>query len=115
MSTIFIVTPEATQRDLLAGWLRDDHSVRTLPDAASALALSARTEPDLIFLALTDGDAVQRQLTTQARRLEIPVIGLTNATTPEAVARDAGCVGVFAAPFEAERLATLLGTWLGGG
>lgn len=121
MPTIFIVTPIAAQRDLLAGWLRDDYSVRIVPDAASALALSTRTEPDLIFLALTpseaEGAAAQGQLTAQARRQEIPVIGLTAQATPgaEAVARAAGCVGVFEAPFEAERLSALLGTWLGGG
>lgn len=121
MSTIFIVTPSATQRDLLAGWLRDDHAVQTVPDAARALALSARTEPDLIFLALTaseaDDVAAQCQLTAQARRQEIPVIGLTDAATPgaEAVARAAGCVGVLETPPEAERLHAILRTWLGGG
>ena len=121
MKTILVVEAVASQRQLLVQWLKDDYTVLTAADGAGGLALAERTDPDLIFVALTlpgsaDGEGIQR-LKVQARRRDTPVIALTAQAGPDAAAqaRAAGYADAIRLPLEEEQVYATLGKWLGGG
>jgi CheY-like chemotaxis protein len=121
MKTILIAEHAPSPRDLLVYCLKDDYTVVTATDGVAAVELAARTEPDLIFMALAlpglDGAAATRQIKAQRRLHDIPIIALTTAATSEeaAQARAAGCADTLSKPLDTDRLYATVRKFLGGG
>lgn len=121
MKTILIVEHAATARDLLVHCLKDDYTVVTAADGAIGVELAERTEPDLIFMALSlpvlGGDEAIRRIKAQRRLHDIPIIALTAQTMPGEVASAcaAGCVDSLPTPIDADQLYATVRKFLGGG
>ena len=121
MKTILIVEHAATHRDLLVHCLKDDYTVVTAADGATAVELAERTEPDLIFMALAlpvlVGDEAIRRIKSQRRLHDIPIIALSAHTMPGAAAstRAAGCADSLQTPIDEDQLYATVRKFLGGG
>ena len=82
------------------------HTVVSVGDGASAVAMAASTRPDAILMDLSlpqlDGWEATRRLKANPSTKDIPVIAFTAHTLPSDLerARAAGCATVIAKPFE---------------
>lgn len=121
MKTILIVEHAAAQREFLVHCLKDDYTVVTAADGAAGVELAERTEPDLIFMALSlpvlDGAAATRCIKAKRRLHDIPIIALTAETVSGEAARSraAGCADSLSTPIDEDRLYATVRKFLGGG
>lgn len=109
--TILVVDDDADIRELIKHRLElSGYKVAFAADAATALTLARKAEPDLILLDLTlpggDGFMILERMQHLATLAHVPVIAVS-AREPEpneSRARELGAVGYIHKPFETDEL-----------
>lgn len=109
--TILVVDDDADIRELIKHRLEQKgYKVAFAADAATALTLARKAEPDLILLDLTlpggDGFMILERMQHLATLAHVPVIAVS-AREPEpneSRARELGAVGYIHKPFETDEL-----------
>ncbi|MEW5787551.1 MAG: two-component system response regulator [Pseudomonadota bacterium] len=102
--TVLVVDDVPENIDILTGILKTDYRVRAATNGPTALALAAKSPPDLILLDIMmpgmDGYEVCRQLKSNLATRKIPVIFVTAMGEVEDESRgfDVGCVDYITKP-----------------
>jgi CheY-like chemotaxis protein len=110
MKTILIVEDVALNRDLLLQLLQDDYALLIAEDGIAALAVAARSRPDLVLMDLSlpklDGYEATRRLKADAATSRIPVVVLSAHAMKgdESRARAAGCDDFLTKPIDEDLL-----------
>lgn len=110
MKTILIVEDVALNRDLLLQLLQDDYALLIAEDGLAALAVAARSRPDLVLMDLSlpklDGYEATRRLKADAATSRIPVVVLSAHAMKgdESRARAAGCDDFLTKPIDEDLL-----------
>jgi CheY-like chemotaxis protein len=119
MKTILIVEDMELNRELLAQLLEDEHRLLFAQDGVTALALAAKTRPDLILMDLSlprmDGWEATRRLKADPALGRIPVIVLTAHAMhgDEERARACGCDDFLTKPIDETALFDKIARHLG--
>ena len=110
-ATILVIEDYSDTRELLSALLRSrGYNVIEAEDGVEGLLKAGWVYPDLILMDLSlpemDGVEVARRIHAQGKLSRIPIF-VVSAYLTEAVKEDiraAGCVEIFAKPFDAEAL-----------
>ena len=107
MAHILVVEDTHDNREVAELILRDaGHTVVSAQDGVSGIAAAAKGRPDLILMDLSlpwvDGWEATRRLKADPATRDIPVVAFTAHVLDEEArrAREAGCAGVIAKPFD---------------
>src|SRR5258705_13693192 len=118
--TILVIEDYLDTRELLATLLqRSGYNVIEAEDGVEGLLKAGWMYPDLIIMDLSlpemDGVEAARRIHAQAKLSRIPIFVVSAYLTAEVKAdvRAAGCVAVFAKPFEAQALLDRISATLG--
>jgi CheY-like chemotaxis protein len=116
--TVLIVEDDPASRLMLRLALEEEFGVRVVEAGDGAAALAAMDEhPDMVLLdmmlPIMDGAEVARRMRREATARELPILGLSGAST-RATALAAGCNRFMAKPFNLTELLRVVGLHLPG-
>ncbi|MCL2276322.1 MAG: response regulator [Treponema sp.] len=118
MKTIFVVDDSDTNLSMAEAVLEDKYIVMTMPSASKMFALLEKILPDLVLLDIEmpdmDGFGALKNLKSNSKWSEIPVIFLTGRNDPEIEAQglEIGAVDFITKPFSAAVLLNRIQTHL---
>jgi len=118
LKTIFVVDDSDTNLSMAEAVLEDHYSVMTMPSASKMFALLEKMIPDLILLDIEmpgmDGFGAIKNLKSNSKWSEIPIIFLTGRNDPEVEAQglEIGAVDFITKPFSAAVLLNRIQTHL---
>ena len=119
MKTVLIVEDTELNIDLLTQLLEDDYNLVVARDGTEGVALAIAHQPDLILMDINlpgiDGYEATRRIRAEAALKTTPIVGLSAhaRSSPEEMAKGAGCNAYLTKPIDDEALFSTLKAFLG--